>query len=91
MRKRSVSIAGHRTSVSLEAPFWDALQTLAEKRGLSLAALIAELDAGRAATNLSSTLRLFVLDRARAGELPVVASQVAGTPHPYPPPQGGRG
>jgi predicted DNA-binding ribbon-helix-helix protein len=70
MRKRSVSIAGHRTSVSLEAPFWEALETLAERRGLSLAGLIAELDAGRAAKNLSSTLRLFVLDRARAGELP---------------------
>jgi predicted DNA-binding ribbon-helix-helix protein len=69
MKKRSVSIAGHRTSVSLEAPFWDALQELAERRRLSLAALIAELDAGRAAKNLSSTLRLFVLDRARAGEL----------------------
>jgi predicted DNA-binding ribbon-helix-helix protein len=69
VRKRSVSIAGHRTSVSLEAPFWDALQTLAAKRGISLAALVVEIDATREAKNLSSALRLYVLDRARAGEL----------------------
>jgi predicted DNA-binding ribbon-helix-helix protein len=70
VRKRSVKIAGHRTSVSLEAPFWDALQALAARRGLSLAALVAEIDAGRQARNLSSALRLFVLAEARAGALP---------------------
>lgn len=69
MKKRSVSIAGHRTSVSLEAPFWEALQALAGKRGISLAALVVEIDAAREAKNLSSALRLYVLDRARAGDL----------------------
>ena len=59
--KRSVSIAGHSTSISLEAPFWDELKRLAAKRGLSLAALIGEVDAHREQTNLSSALRLHVL------------------------------
>jgi len=58
--KRSVTIAGHRTSVSLEAPFWDALKEIATARGLSLNDLIAEVDRSRAG-NLSSALRLFVL------------------------------
>ncbi len=60
LRKRSVTIAGHRTSVSLEAPFWDALKEIADERGLSLNALIAEVDGTRAG-NLSSALRVFVL------------------------------
>lgn len=60
MRKRSVTIAGHRTSVSLEAPFWDALKEIADERGLSLNVLIAEVDGTRAG-NLSSALRVFVL------------------------------
>ena len=59
--KRSVTIAGHRTSVSLEAPFWDALGEIAAGRGMSLGALVAEIDAGRGAANLSSALRLHVL------------------------------
>jgi len=61
--KRSVSIAGHRTSVSLEEPFWDALRDIAKARGLSLNKLITEVDAGRAPnTGLSSALRVFVLE-----------------------------
>ncbi len=60
LRKRSVTVAGHRTSVSLEAPFWDALKEIADARGLSLNALIAEVD-GTRADNLSSALRVFVL------------------------------
>lgn len=64
--KRSVTIAGHRTSVSLEEPFWDALQDIARERGRSVQALIAELDAGRGAQNLSSAIRVFVLAAVRA-------------------------
>ena len=64
--KRSVSIAGHRTSVSLEAPFWDALKEIAEKRGISVQQMIGEIDAGRGAQNLSSAIRVFVLAEARA-------------------------
>lgn len=63
--KRSVMIAGHRTSVSLEDPFWDALRGIAEARGLSLQALIGEIDAGRDGQNLSSAIRVFVLAAVR--------------------------
>lgn len=68
MRKRSVSLSGHRTSVALEEPFWSALEAIAERRGVSLSALIAETDAARAAADgviapqgLASALRLEVL------------------------------
>lgn len=60
--KRSVTIAGHRTSVSLEAPFWDGLRVIAKARGQSINKLITEIDAGRTPdTGLSSALRLHVL------------------------------
>jgi predicted DNA-binding ribbon-helix-helix protein len=62
--KRSVAIAGHRTSVSLEAPFWDALKDIAVIRGVSVQALIGEIDAGRGGANLSSAIRVFVLREA---------------------------
>jgi predicted DNA-binding ribbon-helix-helix protein len=64
--KRSVTIAGHRTSVSLEEPFWEALGEIARGRGISLGALVAEIDAGRGTGNLSSALRLHVLAALRA-------------------------
>ena len=60
LRKRSVTIAGHRTSVSLEPAFWSELKEIAAERGLALAALIEEIDRGRSG-NLSSAARLFVL------------------------------
>lgn len=59
--KRSVTIAGHRTSISLETEFWTELQRMAKARSLSVNAYIAELDATRGAYNLSSALRLAVL------------------------------
>ncbi|HTR85789.1 MAG TPA: ribbon-helix-helix domain-containing protein [Reyranella sp.] len=63
MRKHSVSIDGHSTSVSLEDAFWEELSKLAKARGLSLAALVAEVDRGRGTIkNLSSALRLHVLE-----------------------------
>ena len=63
--KRSVAIAGHRTSVSLEAPFWDALKDIAAVGGASVQALVAEIDAGRGGANLSSAIRVFVLREVR--------------------------
>lgn len=66
IRKRSVMIAGHRTSISLEQPFWDALGAVARGRGMAVQALIGEIDAGRARQNLSSAIRVFVLDAVRA-------------------------
>jgi predicted DNA-binding ribbon-helix-helix protein len=65
LRKRSVVIQGHRTSLSLEQPFWDALKEIATRRGLSLARLIAEIDAARSG-NLSSAARVYVLDVLRS-------------------------
>ncbi|GJD47925.1 hypothetical protein OPKNFCMD_0638 [Methylobacterium crusticola] len=59
--KRSLMIAGHRTSVSLETPFWDALRALAAARGLSVQALVGRIDAERGEQNLSSAIRVFVL------------------------------
>ncbi len=59
--KRSVSIAGHTTSVSIEEPFWNVLQKIAKKERRSLAALIADVDERRG-TNLSSALRLYALE-----------------------------
>jgi predicted DNA-binding ribbon-helix-helix protein len=61
LRKRSVTIAGHRTSVSLEDEFWTALREIAAARGRPLAALIAEIDAARRGRSLSSVIRLHVL------------------------------
>ncbi len=60
IRKRSVMIAGHPTSVTLEEPFWDALKELAAAEGLSVNALIERIDATRTG-NLSSALRVYVL------------------------------
>jgi predicted DNA-binding ribbon-helix-helix protein len=64
--KRSVMIAGHRTSVSLEDAFWAALREVAEARGQSVQALIGAIDVGRGAQNLSSAIRVFVLEAVRA-------------------------
>ncbi len=64
VRKRSVTIAGHRTSVSLEDGFWQALHEIATERGRSITQLIAEVDSGRSG-NLSSALRLLVLNHYR--------------------------
>lgn len=60
MQKRSVRIAGHATSVSLEEEFWLALKEIAKSTGQSLNALITEVDESRSG-NLSSTLRVYVL------------------------------
>jgi predicted DNA-binding ribbon-helix-helix protein len=61
MKKRSVSIRGHRTSLSLEDAFWDELSAMAEARDMSVAALITEIDRTRIG-GLSSAVRLFVLE-----------------------------
>ena len=65
--KRSVTLDGHRTSISLEPIFWDQLEEKAKARQVSLAALIAEIDrdrvAGGARANLSSTLRRWVVEQ----------------------------
>jgi len=60
--KRSVVVDGHKTSVSLEDAFWSSLKDIAARRGLSLSMQIAAIDQHRRTSNLSSAIRLFVLD-----------------------------
>jgi predicted DNA-binding ribbon-helix-helix protein len=67
VRKRSVEIAGHRTSVSIEQPFWDALKNLARAQGISVNDLIATIDGARG-KNLSSAIRIYVLRMAQKGQ-----------------------
>lgn len=68
--KRSFSIKGHRTSISLEAPFWDALKDAAAEQKTTLAGLVARIDDGRAAqSGLSTAVRVWILNYyRRAGE-----------------------
>jgi len=60
--KRSIMLAGHKTSVSLEDAFWEGLKEIAGRRKISGSALIGQIDAQRGDGNLSSAIRLFVLD-----------------------------
>lgn len=74
--KRSIVIAGHKTSVSLEDAFWKCLKEIASGRDMTLSDLVATIDTDRQHGNLSSAIRLFVLDYYRSqldtdrGELP---------------------
>ncbi|MEA3063994.1 MAG: hypothetical protein QOJ27_429 [Sphingomonadales bacterium] len=67
--KRSVMIAGHATSISLEPVFWEALRAAAEAEGVPLSALVARLDAARVGApdppNLASAIRVWLFERAR--------------------------
>ncbi|QYZ70609.1 ribbon-helix-helix domain-containing protein [Neotabrizicola shimadae] len=68
--KHSLTLSGHRTSVSLEPEFWEALVALAAARGMTVNALAAEIDAQRAgAEGLASAIRVHLLAEARAGRL----------------------
>jgi predicted DNA-binding ribbon-helix-helix protein len=68
LQKRSLTIAGHRTSIALEPEFWDALAAMAAERGLALPALIREIDSSRTESNLSSAVRIAVLAWCRSGK-----------------------
>jgi predicted DNA-binding ribbon-helix-helix protein len=59
--KRSLTIAGHRTSLSLEPEFWAALKQIAKSRDITITGLITEIDAARGLTNLSSACRVYAL------------------------------
>jgi predicted DNA-binding ribbon-helix-helix protein len=63
--KRSVSLSGHKTSISLEDAFWNYLREIADSRGISVSVLVAEIQQQDRQTNLSSAIRLFVLEHAR--------------------------
>lgn len=79
LEKHSLVIAGHRTSISLEAAFWAGLKDAAARRGLSVAALVSEVDRERGSANLSSALRVYVLGEAGSRRDPVAqAAAVSG-------------
>jgi predicted DNA-binding ribbon-helix-helix protein len=63
--KHSLVIAGHRTSISLENAFWSELKICATERGISLAALVTEIDGTRGEANLSSAIRVYLFNRAK--------------------------
>jgi predicted DNA-binding ribbon-helix-helix protein len=64
--KRSIVIAGHKTSVSLEDAFWRGLKEIANDKHLTVSDMVGEIDTGRRQGNLSSAIRLFVLDKVRS-------------------------
>jgi predicted DNA-binding ribbon-helix-helix protein len=85
--KRSIVIAGHKTSVSLEDAFWSGLKDIAATRNMTLSDLVGSIDGDRRQGNLSSAIRLFVLDhyRSQLGERGKQASEPAreaGTTRP---------
>ena len=63
--KRSIVIGGHKTSVSLEDAFWGGLKEIARTQRITLSTMVGEIDKSRCQSNLSSAIRLFVLDRLR--------------------------
>lgn len=71
IHKRSVRIAGHPTSISLEDVFWSALREIADARGQRLSVLVEDIDRSRDTANLSSAIRIFVMQTFRdaAGDL----------------------
>jgi predicted DNA-binding ribbon-helix-helix protein len=68
LEKRSLVLAGHRTSLALEEAFWTALDQAAAARGLALARLVEEIDSGRTEGSLASACRLFALAQARRAD-----------------------
>ncbi len=75
--KRSIVVAGHKTSVSLEEAFWTSMKEISASRSMTLSDLVSEIDKGRKQGNLSSAIRLHVLEyfRARAGAAPAAQSE----------------
>ncbi len=67
-KKRSVSLAGHSTSLSVEEEFWDALKDIAQARERSVTRLLTEIDAERGDRNLSSAVRVFILNELQLGQ-----------------------
>lgn len=80
--KRSVTLSGHRTSVTLEDEFWDALRTIARRDKTTMASLVGQINQTRNKSNLSSAIRVFVLRRSamtadRENQKPIVSINAA--------------
>jgi predicted DNA-binding ribbon-helix-helix protein len=71
--KHSIAIGGHKTSISLEDPFWRVLKEIASGQRLTLSNMVADIDKSRQHGNLSSAIRLFVLAELRSQALPFAA------------------
>lgn len=86
--KRSIVLDGHKTSVSLENEFWDALREIALRENTTISALVGKIDHDRNSCNLSSAIRVFVFSyyRSRIGELKPTATRPSpdGPPTPMP-------
>jgi predicted DNA-binding ribbon-helix-helix protein len=86
--KRSIVIAGHKTSVSLEDAFWQGLKEIADERSMTLSDLVSSIDTDRRHGNLSSAIRLFVLDHYRNNNVatgtPAVAREMLTIRPPAP-------
>ena len=67
--KRAIMIDGHKTSISLEDAFWSSLMEIAHAEGATVSKLVAKIDKTRKQGNLSSAVRLFVLDQVRNGQM----------------------
>jgi predicted DNA-binding ribbon-helix-helix protein len=65
--KRSIIVDGHKTSICLEDAFWSSLKEIAQAQGATVSQTVTEIDKARQYSNLSSAVRLFVLDRVRTG------------------------
>jgi predicted DNA-binding ribbon-helix-helix protein len=76
--KRSLVIAGHKTSVSLEDAFWKALKEIAGERGMNVSDLVTAIDRDRRQGSLSSAVRVFVLDHYRSRTKSAPARPAAG-------------
>ncbi len=76
--KRSIVIGGHKTSVSLEDAFWSGLKEIAHSQRLTLSNMVSNIDRARQQANLSSAIRLFVLDRLRAQAMKYSGGRVDG-------------
>jgi predicted DNA-binding ribbon-helix-helix protein len=75
--KRSIVVAGHKTSVSLEEAFWNGMKEISGIRGMTLSELVGEIDGNRQQGNLSSAIRLFVLDYFRSRAMAPDSAAVA--------------
>jgi len=74
--KRSIVVAGHKTSVSLEEAFWNGMKEISGIRGMTLSELVGEIDSNRQQGNLSSAIRLFVLEHFRSLAAPATSQPV---------------
>lgn len=76
--KRSVVIGGHKTSVSLEEPFWTAVRDIAGVQQMTVSSLLRQIDLGRRNTNLSSAIRVYVLENVRSAQALALAPHGQG-------------